>query len=293
MDFYVVPMVKLLLILSLAFWSPIPALASEDGTGTTEPYGVGFDFKDTRFSIGIAAAALRYDTQLEFVDKDSGRSIFVDAEGTLGLPDTDVSPAIFGRYRFSRRHSLGFSYWSLKRSNTLVSPDFDIGDLEVSGVIEVSDRSHFYYLNYSYTFMEDSRSKIFGVLGLYGLDVKYAIEAEGQIFFDGELIAEDSFTRTASAFAPLPMVGIDAIFAVTPRWSFGTKVMLIGGSVGDVRDALVLDTSVRAQYMFNESLGLHFGIKYFNADFDVDKSSVRSKVSYGFDGVFGGLSLTI
>ena len=67
----------------------------------------------------------------------------------------------------------------------------------------------------------------------------------------------------------------------------------LAGRVGDIRDALVLDTSVRAQYMFNESFGLHFGIKYFNADFDVDKSSVRKEVSYGFDGVFGGISLTI
>ena len=68
---------------------------------------------------------------------------------------------------------------------------------------------------------------------------------------------------------------------------------LVGGSVGDIRDALVLDSSIRAQYMFNEAFGLHFGIKYFNADFDVNKSSLRTEVSYGFDGVFGGISLSI
>jgi hypothetical protein len=254
---------------------------------------VGFDFSDTRFSLGIAAAALRYDTQVKFVDKDSSNSIFVDAEGTLGLPETDVSPAFFGRYRFSRRHSIGFSYWSLKRSNTFISPEIGVGDFEVSGSVEISDRSQFYYLNYSYTLMEDQRSKIFGVLGLYGLDARYQLDANGEIFLDGELIADESLTRTASAFAPLPMIGIDAVFALTQKWSFGTKVMLIGGSVGDIRDALVLDTSVRAQYMFNESFGLHFGIKYFNADFDVNKSTQRTEVSYGFDGVFGGLSLTI
>ena len=69
--------------------------------------------------------------------------------------------------------------------------------------------------------------------------------------------------------------------------------MLIGGSVADIRDALVLDTTVRAQYMFNESIGLHFGLKYFNAEFDVNQDDVRSEVSYGFDGVFAGLSLAI
>lgn len=130
---------------------------------------------------------------------------------------------------------------------------------------------------------------IFGVVGLYGLDVKYQLDAYGQISIDGELVADDSITT----FAPLPMIGVEAVFALTSKWSFGTKVALIGGSVGDIRDALVLDTSVRARYMFNERLVLHFGIKYFNADFDVNKSSQRSEVAYGFDGVFGGLSLSI
>ena len=280
-------------LLALLSVPPLHVNAAEDATQTAEPYGVGFGFDDTRFSLGIAVAGLRYDTHVKFVDKYGGGSIFVDAEGTLGLPDTDVSPALFGRYRFSPRHSLGFSYWSLKRSNTLFSRDIDIGDINLAGRAEISDRSQFYYLAYNYTFMEDQRTMIYGVVGLYGLDVKYQLDAYGQISIDGELVADDSITRKSSTFAPLPMIGVEAVFALTSKWSFGTKVALIGGSVGDIRDALVLDTSVRARYMFNERLGLHFGIKYFSADFDVNKSSQRSEVAYGFDGVFGGLSLSI
>lgn len=284
-------MLKQAIWLALLALPSTSLLAAQAGDQATPP--IGFDFSDTRFSLGVAVAALRYDTQLNFVDKETGDSIFLDAEGNLGLPETDVSPALFGRYRFSRRHSMGFSFWSLNRSNTLFSGDIDIGDVSLSGSAELSDRSNFYYLTYNYTFLEDSRSKIFGVLGLYGLDVKYQLEAIGEISIDGVPIAEDSLTREASTFAPLPMIGVDAIFALTPKWSFGTRVTLIGGSVGDVRDALVLDTSVRAQYMFNDTFGLHLGIKYFNAKFDLNKSSVRTEVAYGFDGVFGGISLSI
>ncbi|MEM8767100.1 MAG: hypothetical protein AAGE43_06635 [Pseudomonadota bacterium] len=268
------------------------ALAEEGGAGDVGPYATGFDFSDTRFSLGIGLAALRYDAQLNFIDKDSGDSIFVDAEGTLGLPETDVSPLLFGRYRFSPRHSLGFSFWNLRRSNTLIDGDIDLGDLEISGQVGLSDRSNFYYLSYNYTFLQDARSKVFGTVGLYGLDVRYQLEATGTISIDGTPIAGDMLVRDVSVSAPLPMVGVDAIFALTPKWSLGTKVTFVAGSVGKVRNALVLDTSVRAQYMFNDSFGLHVGMKYFNADFEVNQSALRTEVSYGFDGIFGGLSLT-
>ncbi len=264
--------------------------AGEDGAA--EPYATGFEFSDTRFSLGIGLAALRYDAQLNFIDKDSGNSIFVDAEGTLGLPESDVSPVLFGRYRFSPRHSLGFSLWSLRRSTTLIDGDIDLGDLEIAGRVDLADRSSFFYLTYNYTFLQDARANVFGTVGLYGIDVKYELEATGSITIDGLPIAGDTVVRDVSVAAPLPMVGLDAVFALTPRWSLGTKLTFVAGSVGNVRNALVLDTSVRARYMFNDSFGLHVGMKYFNADFDVDQSELRTEVRYGFDGVFGGISLS-
>jgi hypothetical protein len=122
------------MMLAILLLCGVPYALGKDGASEElSPYAMGFDFSDTRFSLGIAAAALRYDTQLNFIDKESGNSVFADAEGTLGLPDSDVSPALFGRYRFSRRHALGFAYWNLKRSNTLISGDIDIGDIELSG----------------------------------------------------------------------------------------------------------------------------------------------------------------
>jgi hypothetical protein len=66
----------------------------------------------------------------------------------------------------------------------------------------------------------------------------------------------------------------------------------VGGSAGDVRNAFVLDTNIRAQYMFNKNWGVMMGIKYFNAEFDINKSAVKTEVSYGYDGAFLGLAIS-
>jgi hypothetical protein len=59
-------------------------------------------------------------TNAKFTDKETGRSIFVDAEGTLGLSKNEVVPAIFGIYRFNKktRHIVQL-HSDRSRSNTL------------------------------------------------------------------------------------------------------------------------------------------------------------------------------
>jgi hypothetical protein len=257
------------------------------------------EYRQNRFSLGIAAALVRFDTNFKFTEKDSGVSLFVDGEGTLGLPEEKGIPIIHGYYRFARRHGIGWSYFRVRRQATLFqlneSKDFNLGDLTITAganaKVTLEDQSSFYHLSYNLTLKEDDRSLIFASFGLYGLDLKYVLEANGEITLQGTPVVEERYRQEASVFAPLPMFGLDAWFSLTPRWALGTKISLVGGTYQDI-SAGVLETVIRSRYKFNKHLGGYLGISYFNADVTIDEADLRTDVAYGFDGLYLGLAVS-
>lgn len=251
-----------------------------------------------RFGLGVGVVRVRFDTNFKFTDKASGFSVFVDGEGTLGLPENETLPFLYGYYRFARRHAIGFSYFEIKRESTLLqvneSTDFHLGDLTITAganaKVTLTDKSSFSYLSYNYTLFEDQRSFLFASFGLYGLDLTYRLDAEGEITLQGVPVFDERYSQEASVFAPLPLLGIDAWYFFTPKWALGTKISLVAGSYQDV-SALVLDTTVRAKYQFTKNIGMSLGITYFNAEVTIDEPDLKTEVDYGYDGIALGLDV--
>jgi hypothetical protein len=246
--------------------------------------------KGRRFAIGLGASYVHFDTNFKFTEKATGYSIFVDAEGTLGLPEADTVGIIFGYYRLARRHGLGFSSFRIRRDHTLFAEEFKFQDLTFTGEATLSDKSSFYFLSYNYTFFEDDRSRVYGSFGLYGLDLDYRFEASGDITLGDEPVTSGSIMEEATIFAPLPMFGLDMWFGFTDRWSLGTKVSLVAGSYQDI-SAAVLDTTIRTRIQFTPHVGMILGITYFSARVDIDDEEIETEVSYGFSGAFLGMAL--
>lgn len=257
-----------------------------------------FEVQQDRFSLGVGVGLVRFDTNFRFTDKSSGISVFVDGEGTLGLPERESVPVLYSYYRFNKRHSISFNFFRVKREATLLqvneTTDFNLGDLTIvagaSARVTLNDESSFYNLSYNYTIFNDNRSYLFASFGLYGLDLTYSLNASGQITLQGVPVAGRSYRREASLFAPLPVFGIDAWYFFSPKWALGTKVSLVGGSYQDI-SALVVNTTVNAKYQFAKNVGFTFGITYFNAEVTVDEPDFKAEVDYGFDGVALGIDV--
>ncbi len=243
-----------------------------------------------KLSVGIGVGFERFDTNFKFTEKSSGRSVFVDAEGTLGLPETDVVPLLYGYWKPGKRHGLGFSYFQIDRQTTLFAINENLGKLNVAGDVTLSDRTRFYSLLYNFTAFQDERSSVFVSFGLYGLDLKYQLAATGNISYDGNPIRSGEYSADVKQFAPLPLVGIDAWFSFTPKWSLGTRVAFIAGKFEDI-SATVLDTSIRARYSFNRHIAALWGINYFDGAIDIDVDDLKTEIDYGFDGFFLGIDV--
>ena len=241
-------------------------------------------------SIGVGVGIERFDTNVKFTNKSTGRSVFIDMEGTLGLPETDTVPIVYGYWRINGNHGLGFSYYQIRRETTLLGIDENLGDLKITGDVTLADVSRFYYLAYNYTVFRDDRSYVFLSFGLNAIDLKYRLGATGTIDFDGTPIASGEYSREVNQIAPLPLIGIDAWFALTPKWAFGTKLSVIGGSYEEV-SARILEIKVRAKYAFNNNVGMSFGFNSFTSDIEIDDPDVFTDINYGFSGFKVGVDL--
>jgi len=195
---------------------------------------------------------------------------------------------LYGTFRLAKRYSIGFSAFNVRRTETHLDGTTSLGDYTVTGDATLFDRSGFYHVAYRYSFLEDERSRVQGAFGIYGVDLEYRLDFMGQISYLGVPQTTVTLEREASVFAPLPMFGFDATFALTSKWWFGTRLGLVGGDFGDVSGA-ILDTAVRSGYEFSEHVGVVLGLEYFSADLTIDDSDLETEVAYRFDGLYLGL----
>ena len=243
---------------------------------------------DRRYVLGIAAGLERFDTNVRIVDRNTGNSIFVDAEGSFGLPDSKTVPIVYGGLRINEKHGLGFYAFKVNRSGTALSINQDYGRLTVNGIVMFDDETSLSYLNYSYALFDDNQTYIRALLGVYLLDLNLQLDAVGDIALDGQPIQSGQSSDTLSEFAPLPLVGLDYWSRVTNRWFLGGKVAFITGSYDDV-SALVVEAAIRARYRMSERVSLITGVNFLSADVDIKRTDTKREISYGFEGFYLGL----
>ena len=241
-------------------------------------------------SVGIAAGLMRFDTNFKFTDRDTGRSLFLDAEGTMELPEVRTIPLIYGYWRPSSKHGLGFGYFSVRRDSELVAIDRNFGDLSLDCRATLTEDTRFYALTYNYTFFQDSRAFLCASFGIKAIDLEYRFDAAGVLSLDGEPIESGVYSETLDQFAPIPLIGIDAWFALTHKWSFGARAAFVAGDVSDVR-AVITESSIRAKYAFNENIGLIMGINYFDGDITINDTDRKTEINYGLDGLLLGIDV--
>jgi hypothetical protein len=268
--------------LAAFFWIPMASAQQPD-----DPNSLALS---RTLSVGIAAGVMRFDTNFKFTDRDTGLSVFLDAEGSLQLPEVKAIPLIYGYWRPSQKHGLGFGYFSISRESELIVIDRNFDELTLDGRATLTDDTRFYVLSYNYTVFQDSRAFLFASFGIKAIDLKYQFDAVGTVSLDGEPIESGTYSETLDQFAPIPLIGMDAWFALTKKWSFGARAAFVAGDVSDVR-AVIIESSIRAKYEFNEHLGLIMGLNYFDGDITVNQADVKTEINYGFEGLLLGLDV--
>ena len=137
---------------------------------------------------------------------------------------------------------------------------------------------------------QDSRAFLFASFGIKAIDLEYQFDAVGTVSLDGQLLDSGRYSESLEQFAPIPLAGIDAWFALTDKWSFGARAAFVAGDVSDVR-AVITESSIRAKYAFNDNLGLVMGINYFDGDITLNDTDRKTEINYGFEGLILGIDI--
>ena len=130
-------------------------------------------YNSKKFALGAGFGIVRFDTNVKVTDKVTGRSLFIDLEGTLNLPLRSHVNTLYGAYQFNKAHQMLFGYFSVNRTSNLINVDKNIDDIAITNAnIDLSDRTRFYYLSYGYKLFQDDRSAVTLVLGFNGMNLR-------------------------------------------------------------------------------------------------------------------------
>ena len=163
------------------------------------------------FNVNLGGSLLEVSSNVRIGAKGIG--IGIDPEELFNMDSISTVFRVDGYWRFTktRRHRLDFTYFSWKREgNTILGRSVDIGDTTLPLGTEVisSLKLDVFKVGYSYSFYQDDRIDLAIATGLYILPIKYELAASG-------LVTEN---QDESITAPLPLLGLRADFAITPKW---------------------------------------------------------------------------
>jgi len=212
-----------------------------------------------------------------------GVGVGIDVEEALGL---DTSTTVFrlgGTWRFSdnRRHRADLTWFALRRDGNK-----NIGqDIVIDGVtyptgtrVDTGFDLDVYKAAYSYSFFQDDRMDVGAGIGLYVMPIRFEFRASG-------LLAGNV---SESVTAPLPVFGLRADFALTPKWLIKSSIDLFYLEYEQFKGA-VYDTMVGVEYKAFKRVGFGLAVENFNVAVEAEgedypEIDFKGKIDYRYLG---------
>ena len=273
----------------LLSWTVICLLGGVALSSAEDPTETILQTRSSQWVIAVGGSSVLFDSSFKYLDKETGNGFFLDPEGQLGLPERQEVPTLTMLVTLKDRHFLSIGATRFRRESTLlVVDDLDFGSLGIaSGEVDVWINSNDFDLSYGYRLFADDHIRILGKVGIYALDLDAGIHAEGEWNF-GDDHESGTYDQGRSLIAPLPLLGVQFNFYINRRWSLSTSVDAMYLPVGDITGR-ALRSRLHTRYAFGGTVGLIFGINYFNIHVTDQNDERKNDIKYGYDGVFAGL----
>lgn len=248
------PLVFGVILLAIAC---MPAFAEEK---TAKQKAENLPWEKVTFNLG--AFISETDSNVRLSAKGIGASI--DVEEALGLDTTTSVFRADGIWRFSdnRRHRAELSWFALRRDGERI-----LGrDIVIDGVtyptgstVKTAFDLDVYKTAYSYSFFQDERMDIGAGLGLYIMPIKFNLNASGLI--NGQV--------SEAVTAPLPVLGLRADFALTPKWFIKSSLDIFYLEYEQFKGS-VFDTRFAVEYKAFKHVGFGAGFENFNLKIEAE-----------------------
>jgi hypothetical protein len=243
---------------------PLAAPAQEEGSF------------DDRLQVSLAGFWPKLNTSIRLDARDGSLGTNLDLEDDLGLDDRKATPLFSVDWRIKGPHHLQFHWFDLDRSSSKrLEGEIRIEDeiFYADETLESSLDTRVLVLNYGYDFFHKKENASLGILGGFhyvDLSAKFNV-------LDREV------SESASADAPLPLIGIFGGHAFNDKWGFWGSGQLFALSIDDYDGTLV---NLWAQIYHNpfKHFGWGFGYNWFGFNLDVTDSDLNGNLDFAYQG---------
>jgi hypothetical protein len=263
-------------------------------TGTTIATAAGPDSQgladrasDKRFAISAGVFLVRFDSTYKYYDSTSSDQAFIDMEGQLDLPISEVVGNFNALWRMTDHGYLAGTFTSLRRSgvrNVVQEPIVVEGDLvSLDGVMSARLDYDFLNLNYAYAFHRKEDSLVLGKAGVHIFRMDSGFSLEGEFVVNGEPETgkiSDEFDFVAA----FPLVGLVLNYQLSRPLTIENLVEFVYLPVGNIQ-ALALRAQLGCRYMIASWFGLKTGLSYNFERVKYTEDSVTHEVEFDFSGL--------
>jgi hypothetical protein len=228
------------------------SIAGEKGpTGKTD----SLEYSREKFSVSLGGFLTGLSTDILLGNDQLGLGIAINLEDALGLETSTVVLRGGVEYNFGKRHRsmVRFGYFGFFRSsNKVLESEIEIGDEVFPIGTEVNSRYdiQIFKTTYNYAYFTDERIRLGATIGLYVMPIGFSMES---IYF----------TSTATDFiAPLPVLGFDFNFAVTPKIYLKQGIEVLYFQISDLKGTIT-DVIFRVEYTPWKHIGFGLGYNFY------------------------------
>jgi len=260
-------------------------------------FGTGYAVEETqrymkfpsgKYRLNVGAYMAELDSSVQLGAKSTATGVVVDVEQALGL---DTNLAVFvARFDAAlgkkRRHHLAVGWADFRRSGfRQVTEDIPIGDTTIPTGSTVETKFNFQILSlkYKYTLIQARRVWVNLGAGAFVMPLEFETEFRAP----GAGVDE---TAGASITAPLPVVGVDLLVALTPRLVFYQNLDVFYLKFGDFTGN-ILDLGLGLEYQITKNFGIGGGYNTFDLQVEAEGNDFPGVdlvgiVNFRFSGVF-------
>ena len=258
-----------------------------------DPMNLAEYSKDKRLAISAGAFFVRFNSSYKYDDESNNERVFVDLEGQLDLPTTEIVANLMALFRITGRSYLVAECSSFRRSSErpLVQESVVIG----TDTVSIDARSSaamdydFVDIGYAYAFHADERSMVLGKLGVHIFNMAAGFSIEGDLLVN-QVPSTGVLSDQTDFIAAFPLVGVVLNFQIARRWLVHNVVDFVYLPVGDSQ-AVAIRTLVAGRFMFNRTVGIQAGLSYNFERVKYKEDSVTQEIEFDFSGLTASLYL--
>ena len=218
------------------------------------------DVVPNKFRIALGGYTVpRYESSMSLVDADLGAGVSISPEDVLGLKTEQTVLRLDGRYRFTNKHSLTFSWYSINSDgNKSLEEEIDWVDengdpitIPIGARVDTNLDYDIYKVGYLWSFHNTDKVELSAGAGLHITRIAIGLTAS--------TTSTGVDARDVTTSVPLPVLSFGFVYKVTPKFAWYLKSEFFALSFDDWEGTYTDSTAVM-EYRAFKQVGLGFGL---------------------------------